>query len=214
MAEAERSLKREGTCQGESAIVLTRAGRRSTATGVRLLLAALVVALAMSARAADTVRTETVGLRFDVPGTWQRVPAPSDVRAAQWRIPHAPADSEDGELVLFYFGKGKGGGAQENLERWYGQFSEPDGPPARDAATVTMRTVNGLRVTSVDLSGTYTGGGMGGAPPHPKPGFRLLAAVVEGEEGPWFLKALGPEPTIVAAKPGFDALLASLEAHR
>ena len=173
----------------------------------------LMIVFASPGGAGEMVRNEAAGLRFTVPSRWARVPAPSDVRAAQWRIPHAEGDADDAELVLFYFGKGKGGGAQENLDRWYGQFSQPDGRPSRDAAVVTIRTVNGLRVTSVDLSGSYRAQ-MGGGDAAPKPGSRMLAAVVEGEEGPWFLKATGGAATIGQAKPDFDALLASLEAHR
>src|SRR5262245_61088037 len=115
----------------------------------------VVLLLAAPSLAADVVRTEAAGLRFSVPSTWTRVPAPSDVRAAQWQIPQTGGDGEGGEVILFYFGKGKGGGAQENLDRWYKQFTEPDGRAARDAAVVTIRTVNGLRVTAVDLAGTY-----------------------------------------------------------
>jgi hypothetical protein len=176
---------------------------------------ALVLALGVIAAAtAETMRTEAAGLRFAVPKTWTRVPAPSDVRAAQYRIPRASGDSEDGELIVYFFGKGKGGSAQDNLERWYGQLTQPDGRPSRDAAVVTMRTVNGLHVTAVDLAGTYTGSAMGGGQTAPKPGTRMLAAVIEGEDGPWFFKAVGPAATIGLAKAGFDALLASLEAHR
>jgi hypothetical protein len=170
-----------------------------------LLLAALAVA-------ADVVRTEAVGLRFAVPRAWTRVPAPSDVRAAQWKVPGANGD--DGELVLFFFGKGKGGSVQDNLDRWFRQFTEPDGKPSRDAAVTTIRTVNGLRVTSVDVAGTYLGAQMGGGSTQPKADQRMLAAVIEGEDGPWFFKAVGPRATIGQAKDGFDEMLASLEAHR
>ncbi|HJQ85393.1 MAG TPA: hypothetical protein VKA21_15005 [Candidatus Binatia bacterium] len=174
-----------------------------------VVLGALLVA---AAGAADGVRTEHVGLRFTVPAPWTRVPAPSDVRAGQWRIPGADGTG-DGELVLFFFGRGKGGGVDDNLERWYGQVEQPDKRPSREAAVVTTRTVNGLRVTSVDVAGTYRGMGIGG-PAEPKPGSRLLAAVVEGADGPWFFRAVGPAATIAAAKGSFDGLLASLEAHR
>jgi hypothetical protein len=173
----------------------------------------LVVA-AMTALAADTVRTEAVGLRFAVPSAWTRVPAPSDVRAAQWRIPRGAPDATDGELVLFFFGKGKGGGVQENLDRWYTQVTEPDGRPSRDAGVVMIRTVNGLRVTSLDLPGTYRPSPMGGGATEPRPGSRLLAAVIEGDDGPWFFRAVGPDATVAAAKAGFDAMLGSVEAHR
>src|SRR5205085_11070123 len=108
----------------------------------------LLLVAATSVGAADTVRTEAVGLRFTVPAGWTRVPAASDVRAAQWRIPQpSSSEGQEGDLVLFFFGKGKGGSAQENLDRWYAQVTEPDGRPSRDAGVVTIRTSNGLRVT-------------------------------------------------------------------
>src|SRR5439155_22766672 len=137
----------------------------------------LVAVLAPAALAGETVRTEAVGLRFAVPATWTRVPAPSDVRAAQWRIPHAAADAADGELVLFFFGKGKGGSVQDNLDRWYAQVTEPDGRPSRRVGVVTIRTVNGLRVSMLDVPGTYRPAAMGGGASEPRPGWRLLAAV-------------------------------------
>ena len=176
---------------------------------------ALALALLLAApAAAQTVRSEAIGLRFSVPRAWERVPATSDVRAAQFRVPGAGSARQDGEIVLFHFGAAKGGGVQENLDRWYKQFTQPDGKPSRDAAVVTIRTVRGLKVTAVDLAGTYTAQMGPGDAAAPRPDYRMLAAVVEGEGGPWFWKAVGPAATIGAAKPGFDALLASLEAHR
>src|SRR5262249_46061099 len=140
--------------------------------------------------------------------------AASDVRAAQWRIPPASPDGPEGELVLFFFGKGKGGSAQENLARWYGQVTEPDGRPSRDAGVVTIRTVNGLHVTSLDLPGPYRPPPAGGSAAESHPGSRLLATVVEGDDGPWFFRAVGPEATMAAARSGFEALVGSVEAHR
>ena len=176
---------------------------------MRPVVLALLLGLTRAA-AADTLHAEAAGLRFTVPREWSRVPAASEMRAAQYRIPRASADAEDGELVLFYFGEGKGGSSEDNLTRWYGQFTEPDGRPPRDVATVTSRTVHGLRVTALDLPGTYVGGPSGSAP---RAAFRLLAAVVEGKSGPWFFKAVGPSATMDAAKPGFTALIDSLQPH-
>ena len=180
----------------------------------KTVLLLLLVVIATRVGAADTVRTEAVGLRFTVPAGWTRVPAASDVRAAQWRIPQASGDGQEGELVLFFFGKGKGGSAQENLDRWYAQVAEPDGRPSRDAGVVTIRTTNGLRVTSLDLPGTYRPMPAGGGGAEPRAGFRLLAATVEGDDGPWFFRAAGPEATMAAAKAGFESVLASVEPHR
>jgi hypothetical protein len=159
-------------------------------------------------------RSESAGLRYTVPSAWVRVPAPSDMRAAQFRVPHAVADADDGELVLFFFGTGQGGNADQNVERWISQFTQPNGKPSKDAAVVTIRTVNGLKQTSVDVSGTYKPAQMGGAGGAEKPGWRLLGTVVEGPGGPWFWRLTGPGATVAAAKPQFDGLLASLEAHQ
>jgi hypothetical protein len=181
---------------------------------MRASLAIVLVAAAVSAASADPVRTQDAGLRFSLPSEWVRVPAPSDMRAAQFRVPKVGADTEDAEAVLFFFGPGQGGGAQENLERWYGQMTQPDGKPSKDAGLVTIKTVKGLKVTALDLAGTYKGMPAPGQPAVAKPAYRLLAAAIEGEGGPWFFRVVGPDATVKAAKPAFDALLESVEAHK
>ena len=178
---------------------------------MRRLATGVAVLLSLPALAADLVHGEAAGLRFSVPRAWTRVPASSDVRAAQWRLGRAPGDPEDGEIILFFAGAGKGGGTQENVDRWITQFAQPDGRPSRETAVVTKRSVNGLEVTAVDLAGTYRAGPSSDGPlPPPKRGFRILAAAVDGDGGPWFFTAIGPDRTIAAAKPGFDAMLDSL----
>ena len=176
-------------------------------------MALLAVALAVPVRA-DTLRSEAAGLRFHVPGDWTRVPAPSDMRAAQFRVPRTEGDAEDAELVLFYFGEGKGGSADQNLDRWTGQFTQPDGKPSKEAAVVVIRTVNGLKETSLDVAGAYQPAMMGGAGGETKSGWRLLAAVIEGPGGPWFWRLTGPDATVKAAKPQFEAMLTSLQSHQ
>jgi hypothetical protein len=176
---------------------------------MRRLVGLLLLSIALPVAAGETVKTEAANLRFGVPKEWARVPATSDMRAAQYKVSRAGGD--DAEFVLFYFGAGKGGGTQENLDRWYGQFERPDGKPASEAAVLTIRTVNGLKVTQVDLSGAYSGMG---PKSEKKPGTRMLGAIVEGEVGPWFFRLVGPEATVASAKSDFDALLGSLEVHK
>ncbi len=182
--------------------------------GTLALLLVLVTGGWSAAADVQVIRSEASGLRFAVPAEWTRVPAPSDMRAAQFRVPRADGDPEDGELVLFFFGPGQGGSAQQNVERWTGQLTQPGGKPSKDAAVVTIRTVNGLKQTSVDVSGTYKPAPMGGAGGAVKPDWRLLAAVIEGPGGPWFWRLTGPKATVAAAQPQFDALLGSLDAHQ
>jgi hypothetical protein len=177
-----------------------------------LVLAAASVA---TAEAPGLRRSQDAGLRYGVPQSWERVPAPSDMRAAQYRIPGPTPDAaDDAEVVLFFFGAGKGGTAEANLERWYAQFTQPDGKPSRDAAVTTVRTVNGLKVTSVDLQGTYTPAQMGTEAKGPRPGTRMLAAVIEGPGGPWFLRVIGPATTLDGVSGEFNQVLRSVEAHQ
>jgi hypothetical protein len=156
-----------------------------------LILVSLVV---VAPAGAETIRGQAAGLRFAHPADWVRVPAPSDMRAAQFRVPKAANDAQDAEAVLFFFGKGQGGSVQDNLDRWYAQVTQPDGKASKDAGVVTIKTVKGLKVTALDLPGTYKpmpSVGRGGDAT-PQPGSRLLAAVVEGEGGPWFFRVIGP----------------------
>ncbi|HXJ36201.1 MAG TPA: hypothetical protein VMS22_19385 [Candidatus Eisenbacteria bacterium] len=180
---------------------------------MRVLLVTLAFLVAPVAFA-DPVRTQAGALRFSHPSEWVRVPAPSDMRAAQFRVPKVEGDGEDAEVVLFFFGKGQGGSAQDNLDRWYGQMTQPDGSASKDKGVVTIKTINGLKVTELDLAGAYKGMPAPGSPAATKSGYRLLAAVVEGDEGPWFFRLVGPDATVKAAKPGFDALLGSVEVHK
>ena len=146
-------------------------------------------------------------LRYDPPAEWVEEPAPSPMRVAQYRLPRVPGDPEDGELVVFYFGGG-GGTVEANLERWIGQMEQPDGRPSFAAASTTAFRAGGLAVTLLDVPGTYVAAVRPGAAERlDKPGFRLLAAVVESPVGPWFFKLTGPERTIARWDAAFGAFL-------
>ena len=103
-----------------------------------------------------------------------------------------------------------------NLDRWIGQFLQADGKPSKAAAKIAKRTVHGLPVTTVDVSGAYTGMGgptaQEGAPA--MPGYRMLGAIVEGPEGSIFFKFTGPAKTVAANQDAFDKMIASLSPVR
>jgi hypothetical protein len=173
------------------------------------LVFVLLLGLGLPAFASGAERGQAAGLQFDVPDAWKRVPTASPLAAAQFRIPRARGDDEDGELVLFQFEDERGGKLSDSLERWYSQFTQPDGRPAKDTAVITNRTVNGLSVKVVSLAGTYRPT-MGAMAHPPRPGYRLLGAVVEGGGGRWYWRAVGPASTIDKASDDFDALIGSL----
>jgi hypothetical protein len=140
------------------------------------------------------------------PPSWTKGTPKSSMRAAEYAVPHAAGDTEDAECVVYHFGAGQGGSADDNIARWKGQFTDGT-PPA-----VQTKEVAGMKVTRLELSGTYSGGmpAPGQAPAGPKKNQRMVAAVVEAPAGSWFFKLTGSDATVKAASPAFDAMIASL----
>jgi hypothetical protein len=149
-------------------------------------------------------------LAYAAPKSWQTRPAASSMRVAEFVIPRAAGDAEDGELVVYYFGAGAGT-VDANIDRWISQMQQPDGSSTKDKAKRSSQTVNGLKVTTVDVGGTYVAEMRPGAAEHfNKPGFRLRAAVVETPRGPYYIKMTGPAATIGAEEAAFAAFLGSI----
>ena len=161
--------------------------------------------------AATTLSVLAAGLTFNPPPDWKRVPSSSSMRVAQFALPHAASDKEDGELVVYYFG-GSGGSVEANIDRWVGQMQQSDGKPSRSVAKQSARTINGLAATLVDVSGTYVAEMTPGATErHNSPNFRLRAVVVQTPNGPYFIKFVGPSATVAAHEKSFEQFLASIQ---
>ncbi|WPB77970.1 hypothetical protein KYC5002_02235 [Archangium violaceum] len=154
---------------------------------------------------------EAGGLTWTSPSGWE-TQGTRPMRVATYRIAPAKGDAEAAELAIFYFGAGQGGAVDANVKRWLGQFQKADGTPISEKdARSKKETLNGLAVTTLDVKGTYTGGGPMMGPSTPKPGYRLLGAIVEGAEGPLFFKLTGPERTVAGAEKNFRKLLESVK---
>ena len=147
-------------------------------------------------------------LKFTVPTGWVEEERTSSMRVAQYRLPKAAPDTEDASLVLYYFGQGQGGSAAANIERWVSQMKQAEGSSPKQESL----EVNGLKVTTVDVAGTYvaeTAPGSGTF--HNKPGFRLRAAVVETPNGSYYVKLVGPEKTVTQWNESFLSYIKSFE---
>lgn len=151
------------------------------------------------------------GLVFEAPTGWKPISASSSMRLAQWELPGEAADAS-AEVVVFYFGEGSGGSVEDNLDRWFGQFEQADGSATRDHATVERLEVGSLRVTLADMSGTYVAPVRPGASQRSNlADYRMVATVVEGDSGPWFIRLLGPAATVATWRASFDEFLKSLD---
>jgi hypothetical protein len=164
-----------------------------------------------SSTAASTMTASSQGgLSWTTPGRWKDNPGGgSSMRAATYNIPAAAGDSEGAECAVF---KNIGGGVAANIKRWIDQFEQSDGSSSEAKAKQKKETIHGLSVTTVDLTGTFKGGGMMmGQPTAKKSGYRLLGAIVESPEGDIFFKLTGPEKTVAASQAEFRSLLNSIK---
>ena len=170
--------------------------------------AALALAL-VALGADDPAQTVKVrGVAFDVPSTWKRAESSSAMRAAQFKVPPVEGDTDSAELVLFVF-PGGGGTVQQNLDRWQAQFEGKDGKPPE--IVTEKRKGKNIDVTFAEAGGRYIAAVMPGRPEkYDKPGYRLLGAIAQNPTNGYYFKMVGPDKTMKAARPAFDALIKSI----
>lgn len=137
-------------------------------------------------------------IAWKTPAAWPTVEHPSPMRLATYKIPKAEGDAEDGELSVTRVG----GDVESNIKRWSTQFEGSPEPKRSD------RSSGDLKITVVELEGTFQGMSMPGQPPSgPMPGYAMLAAIVEAGGDAHFFKLTGPKKTVDGARAGFDELV-------
>jgi hypothetical protein len=146
-------------------------------------------------------------IAFKMPANWEAQPPKSSMRRAQVG---AAGSAGPAQLIVFFFGPQGAGSTHDNIDRWIGQFTKPDGSPVTDAKRTSSKT-SGLDVTKVEVAGQFASGmGAPGQPQTAQAGQRLIAAIVSTEGGPYYFKFLGPSATVTENAAAFDELLASI----
>jgi len=144
-----------------------------------------------------TQKFEVATKSFAAPASWKKEQPTSTMRKAQF-------STGETEIVFFYFGGGQGGGTQANVDRWLGQFQEPEGVSSSSEEVGKEKT----KITTVAAKGTYMSG-----PPFgkktPKSGYALRGAIIELSDGPVFAKMTGPAKEVTAATSSFDTMVRS-----
>lgn len=151
-------------------------------------------------------------LLYELPGTWTKL-GETQVgnKRAGYKVPKAGADSEDAELVVFFFGTGSQGDQDKNFKEWFDAF---DADAAPTAARKTFDSPAG-KVEALEAMGTYKvplGPAVGPKKKSPmqmvKEKWRLYAAVVHTKDrGNWFFRLVGPDETVQTAKSALEAAL-------
>jgi hypothetical protein len=175
-----------------------------------LLLGVGVLGLVGWVRAGGGAEVTLDGLKSAAPAAWQREKVPAKLgklRVAQFRLPKADRDPEDAELVIFFFGRGSGGGTEDNVKRWKGMFDPPKGKTIEEVSKVEKKKVGNVSVVVVDVHGTFKSR----FPPNDpnakvtrKENFRQINVIFDSENGPYFFRLTGPADTIAQHKKGFD----------
>jgi hypothetical protein len=149
------------------------------------------------------------GFSLAAPADWKRVPPKSRIVETEFEIPGA-GDAAAGRMTVM----GAGGTVEANIDRWCGQFSQPDGSDTKDKTSTKTLKVAGCTVTLVDIPGTYKdmpGGPFAGGKTIERPDYRMLAAIIESPEaGSYFLKLYGPAATIAQHADGFRKMIEGL----
>ena len=187
--------------------------------GATALLSALLICWACGNKGATAISNQQSNsqsaagdLRFKAPDGWTTEKSSLSMRVAQYKLPKAEGDKEDASLVLYYFGASQGGSAQANIDRWIGQMQQPDGSDSKTKSRTDSLTVNGLKVTTVDVTGTYTAEmAPGSGTFHNDENYRLRAAVIETPKGNYFVKLAGPAKTIARWDQSYNDYLKSFE---
>lgn len=179
---------------------------------VRSALLALLVFLGPALSPSSLTWAQRAGgVSWTAPTTWKTQPQ-KPMRAATYTVPAAAGDSEDGECAVYYFGPGGAGSIEANVKRWIGQFRSPEGGPADSLAQRARADINGIAVTTLNVTGTYLFKPFPMAQRAiPKLRHRMFAAIVSAPEGAVFFKLTAPEKTATAAEADFRHMLQSLK---
>jgi hypothetical protein len=186
---------------------------------MRLAAAAAALSLACWAGAADekdAKKVETKKIQIgtysaQAPASWEVQTVKSQFRAGQFKIAKVEGDPADAEFIIFHFAGG-GGGLEENINRWHGFFKQPDGKPTKEVAKRTEFKIEPGRVVAVDISGTYLDRPFPMSPNFTaREKYRMLAAYVDVDNGPYFLRLIGPAKTVEANAAGWEAMLKSIK---
>lgn len=162
----------------------------------------------------ETLADGRVGMgpfTFVAPKGWTAKPVTSNMRAGDFTLP-AAKPGEDAELIIYYFGDHGAGSVDDNLDRWLGQFEQPDGKKSRDVAKIEKTKFAGQDATYVSVGGHFQAQAMGGATQAiDTPNGALLAAIIDSPSGPYYFKLVGAKPTVDAQAAAFRAMLDSLK---
>ena len=149
---------------------------------------------------------ELPSITLPKPAAWTWVKPSMQFRTLQYQVCNSGPGKVTpcADLIVSVFKLGDGGSVDANIGRWKNQFQNADGSPAQP--TRSQRVVAGASVTRVDLKGAWKGMGMGEAQNNSE----QLAAAIELPQETIYIRMVGPESTVEAARKDFEAMVDGL----
>ena len=165
----------------------------------------------------DKKKLKTVDIEFadsqlvmQTTDNWTKVRPKFRMIAHEFKIATEVKDQPDARMTMM----GAGGGVDRNIERWKGQFKQPDGKETKPK--VTEKSIGDQDVTFVDITGTYIDKPIPVRPEFTeRKDYRMLAAIIETDGmGNYFVKLYGNKKTIDKHEKQFYAMIDSLKVKK
>ncbi len=149
---------------------------------------------------AATGETSLGAISLTAPPEWiAKQPAVSFI-LAEYALPRAEGDEEDGRLTVSV----AGGSIEDNIQRWRGQFAG-----SLESESTEEISMGNLKATLVDFAGEFNDQRGPFAPAQERPGYRMLAAIIPVDGQLHFIKCTGPANTLAAHVDTFQAFVRS-----
>ncbi|MSR43974.1 MAG: hypothetical protein EXS15_01245 [Phycisphaerales bacterium] len=158
----------------------------------------------VSSADSDAKIVEIAGFVMPKPVTWQWQSPSMQFRALQYSVPGTGESAGAAEVVFSVFAAGDGGPVDMNVKRWTSQFRNDDDSQA--TPKLEDRTVAGIPVKWIELSGRYQGMGQAA----PRPNMMQLGAILQAPDRTVFIRLVGPSATVEAARADFEAMVNGL----
>lgn len=148
-------------------------------------------------------------IKLMAPGEWKAVEPRVRIIEHEFALPGKEKDDVPGRLTIMI----AGGSVEDNIDRWLGQFVQPDRTDTKERARVEEDKIEGMAVHWVDVAGTFKDQAGPFAPAVEREKYRMLAAIIElgdGRRGNYFIKLTGPEGTLGFQEENFRAFVKSI----
>lgn len=162
-----------------------------------------------SPKAAETKPAELLvgGYTFKAGAPWQAKQEPRPMSSGGFSIPGKDG-SAGVDADFYHFGSGQGGDVESNVKRWQGQFQTGDDGKQAEPVREEL-TLGGKKITVIHLKGTFLAGPAFAAKKTAMPGYAMTGAIIPGDDGSVFVKIVGPDAALTAAKEDVKKLISS-----